>query len=74
MFIELTDRTEDKLWINVDAIVSFQEDEVGGTVILLSRESLATRTNVMEEPYKVWARIRAEENSQRKENSRGDCK
>lgn len=59
MFIQLTDPDDKSVWVNVDSIVAFVESE-GGTKIIFSREDESFYANVKEEPYKVWARIRAE--------------
>lgn len=66
MFIELTSMEDgEDIWVNVDKIITFEEDkaEPGVTSITLAVSPTGMTTlRIAEEPYKVWARIRAEEN------------
>lgn len=69
MFIQLTDPEDKPVWVNTDAVVAFVAAD-GGTKLIFSREDESFYASVKEEPYTVLARIRAEENLQR----RGECK
>lgn len=63
MFIEFTDKENGgPIWVNLEAVVAFNADGLGGTALFVSREKESVLISVEEEPYKVWSRIRAEEN------------
>lgn len=68
MFIQLTQNNTEQIWININSINVFFAVPTGGTELVLSREDAEFTVEVTEEPYMVWARIRAEENTGRKEN------
>lgn len=64
MFIQLTLSGGTSVYLNVTDISHFHDRDDGGTaVVLRSALSEADLLVVMEEAYKVLARIRAEENS-----------